>query len=89
MIVGSLPAPFGSRAGVVLMGIGVTEVALAGSVLSGWAARLAASAQTLLLLVMNGGGLIWGRASIADPAAAVVNNLVLLTLAWIIAGEPS
>jgi len=74
-------------AGPFTIAIGAFEVALALWVLSGRAARLSAVAQTALLILMNGGGLIGGRALMADPAGTVLNNLVLLALAWTIAGE--
>jgi DoxX-like protein len=64
--------------------IGTIEVALAIWVVSGWRSRLAAAAQTVLLLVMNGGGLVWGRSAIADPFSTVLNNVVLLALVWIV-----
>ena len=87
VVVSLLPQPFGHLAGRVLTGIGATEVAIALWVLSGRKARLAAVAQTLLIIVMNGGGLLWGRAAIEQPGRMVTQNLVLLALAWTIADE--
>lgn len=84
-IVRSLPPPLGTHAGVVLAAIGAAEVAIAIWMLAGRRPRAAAIAQTLLLAAMNGGGLIWGRASMADPAATVLSNLVLLALVWVLA----
>ncbi|HEV8346708.1 MAG TPA: DoxX-like family protein [Vicinamibacterales bacterium] len=83
-VVGSLPQPIGNLAGPLLMIIGTLEVALAIWVVSGWRSRLAAAAQTVLLLVMNGGGLVWGRSAIPDPFSTVLNNVVLLALVWIV-----
>lgn len=87
VIVGSLPPPIGHMTGPLLMIIGALEVTLAVWVAGGWHSRLAALAQTTLLAMMNGGGLIWGRAAIADPFSTILNNVVLLTLVWIVADE--
>jgi len=84
-IVGSLPQPFGTIAAPLVMIIGAVEVALALWVISGWQSRLAAAAQTTLLVVMNSGGLIWGRSAIPDPLNTVLSNVVLLVLVWTIA----
>jgi uncharacterized membrane protein YphA (DoxX/SURF4 family) len=86
-IVSALSRPFGNVAPLLLTVIGTVEVVLAVWVVSGWRSRLAAIAQTALLIVMNTGGLLWGRSSIADPATVVLNNIVLITLAWIVADE--
>ena len=83
----SLPPPLASVADALLIALGAAEVALGLWILSGWKARVAFWAQALLLALMNGGGLIWGRASIADPASMVIHNAVLLALAWIIADD--
>jgi uncharacterized membrane protein YphA (DoxX/SURF4 family) len=86
-IVRSLPPPFAHFAGVLLIAVGAVEVALASWILSGWKARIAFWAQALLLVLMNSGGLIWGRAAIADPVSLVIHNAVLLALAWTIADD--
>jgi hypothetical protein len=39
----------------------------------------------VLLIGMNGAGLVFGRDAIADPGAMVTSNVVLLVLAWIVA----
>lgn len=69
-----------------LRGLGLCEVALAAWVLSGIAPVRAAQAQTLLLVAMNAGGLLWGGAHIADPGAMIVQNAAFLALVWIVAG---
>jgi hypothetical protein len=87
VIVRSLPPPLASFADALLIAIGATEVAVACWILSGWKARVAFWAQAILLALMNGGGLVWGRAAIADPASLLINNAVLLALAWTIADD--
>lgn len=86
-IVSAVPflPPAGAHA--FLLALGAAEVLLGLWVLSGRALRLAALVQTALLLAMNTGGLLWGRASIVDPAGMVLQNLVFLTLIWVVAGE--
>ncbi|OLC44497.1 MAG: hypothetical protein AUH43_18635 [Acidobacteria bacterium 13_1_40CM_65_14] len=86
-IVSALPPPFGNAAALVLTMIGAIEVMFAIWIASGWRSRLAAMAQTMLLIVMNTGGLIWGRSAIADPFGTVLSNVILLTLIWIVADE--
>jgi uncharacterized membrane protein YphA (DoxX/SURF4 family) len=65
--------------------IGVGEVLLAVWVLSGTKPRWAAIAQTLVLVAMNAGGLLWARDQIADPGGMIVQNCALLVLIWIVA----
>ena len=65
-----------------LVCLGVAEVGLAGWVISGRLPRQAALAESALLAVMNGGGLIWGRRHIAAPRALVAENLAFLGLLW-------
>jgi hypothetical protein len=86
-IVRSLPPPVARFADALLIALGAAEVALGLWILTGWEARVAFWAQALLLVLMNGGGLIWGRAAIEDPASLVIHNAVLLALAWIIADD--
>jgi uncharacterized membrane protein YphA (DoxX/SURF4 family) len=84
-IIRSLPAVFARVADRLLILIGTGEVALGLWVLSGRVPRVAFWAQVLLLVIMNSGGLIWGRDVIVDPASMVIHNVVLLALAWTIA----
>ena len=67
--------------------LGVVECALAVWVLSGWQPLLAAAVQTALLVTMNGGGLLWARTIIPDPAGMVVKNFAFLVLAWVVAAQ--
>ncbi|MFY9820952.1 MAG: DUF3419 family protein [Thermoanaerobaculia bacterium] len=86
-IVQAVPWLSDGAGAVVLAGLGTIEVGLAAWVLSGWRPRWAAMAQTLLLVGMNGGGLLWGRGHIADPGAMITQNLAFLTLVWLVAGR--
>ena len=86
-IVQAVPGLAGGAGAIVLAGLGTIEVGLAVWVLSGWRPRWAAAAQTLLLVGMNGGGLLWGRDHIADPGAMITQNLAFLTLVWLVAGR--
>jgi len=88
-IVRSLPPPLSSFAVALLVAIGAVEVALGSWILTGRKTRLAFWAQVLLLVLMNSGGLIWGRAAIADPASLVIHNAVMLALAWTLADDRS
>src|SRR3954469_12435575 len=86
-IVQTVPGLAGAAGTAVLAGVGTIEAGLAVWVLSGWRPRLAALAQTLLLVGMNGGGLLWGRGHIADPGAMITQNLAFLTLVWLVAAR--
>lgn len=67
---------------VPFMALGLFEALLAGWVIWGCAPRAAALVQTLLLVAMNTGGLIWGRDAIEQPGAMIVQNIVFLILVW-------
>jgi uncharacterized membrane protein YphA (DoxX/SURF4 family) len=81
-IVADLPGVGPAHARKVLALVGGAEVALAAWVLSGRAPRSAAAAQTALLGAMNGGGLLFSRGTIPEPANMVTQNLALLALIW-------
>ncbi|ROS39103.1 DoxX-like family protein [Amycolatopsis thermoflava] len=83
-IVESVPV-LGGAAAVVLVLIGLAEIALGGWVLTGWAPRTAAAVQTALLAGFNAGGLAFGGGHIAEPLNLVLHNVVLLVLAWLVA----
>jgi uncharacterized membrane protein YphA (DoxX/SURF4 family) len=84
-IVASLPAIAGLSPRGLLVAIGVGEALLACWVLAGWRPRLAAVVQTLVLVIMNVGGLIWARDQIVDPGSMIVQNFAFLVLVWIVA----
>jgi len=81
-VVADLPGVGPAHARQALAVVGSVEVALAAWVLSGRAPRTAAAAQTALLGAMNGGGLIFSRGTISEPANMVTQNLALVALIW-------
>jgi hypothetical protein len=81
-VVAGVPGVGTRQARKVLGLVGALEVGLAVWVLSGRAPRSAAAAQTALLGAMNGGGLLFSRGAIAEPAAMVTQNLALIALIW-------
>jgi len=81
-VVADLPLVGPVHARKVLTLVGSAEVALAAWVLSGRAPRTAAAAQTALLGAMNGGGLLFSRRTIPEPADMVTQNLALVALIW-------
>ncbi len=86
-IVAGVPGVASVTAERLLAAIGLFETALALWVLTGRWKILGAMVQTLLLVTMNAGGLLWGRGQIADPAAMIVNNLAFLALVWLQAND--
>jgi uncharacterized membrane protein YphA (DoxX/SURF4 family) len=81
-VVAGVPGVGPAHARKALAAVGGVEVALAAWVLSGRAPRTAAAAQTVLLGVMNGGGLLFSRRAIAEPANMLTQNLALIALIW-------
>ncbi|HTT41336.1 MAG TPA: DoxX-like family protein [Burkholderiales bacterium] len=80
----------GPAAGAVFLRVlGVAEVALAAWALSAIAPLQCAAAQTLLLIALNGGGLLWARHIIHDPAGMIVKNSAFLVLVWVAASLPA
>jgi uncharacterized membrane protein YphA (DoxX/SURF4 family) len=88
-IVGTVPFLNSRQARWALMLLGFLECGLAVWVLSGFRAREAALAETLLLGFMNAAGLLWARNLIPDPVNMLLQNFVFLLLAWVAAGNGS
>lgn len=86
-IVAGAAADVGLPAAPVLWALGGAETAIALWVLSGRAPRAAAWTQTLLLVAMNGAGLLFGAEAIPRPGGLVVHNLVFLVLVWAVAAS--
>ncbi len=81
---------FGPQVGAAfLRALGVVEIALAVWVFWGAAPFSCALVQTLLLVALNGGGLLWARRIIHDPAGMIVKNFAFLVLVWVAASLPS
>jgi uncharacterized membrane protein YphA (DoxX/SURF4 family) len=80
---------YGSRVGKELLKLlGLFEAAIGVWVLTGIAPIVCAAAQTLLLVMLNAGGLLWARRLIDDPAGMVVKNFAFLMLVWVSASFP-
>ncbi len=69
--------------------LGVAEVALAAWTLSATAPIECATTQTLLLIALNGTGLLWARHIIHDPVGMIVKNFAFLVLVWVAARLPA
>jgi DoxX-like family len=81
---------FGPRVGAAfLRALGVVEIALAVWAFWGAAPLSCALVQTFLLVALNGGGLLWARRIIHDPAGMIVKNFAFLVLVWVAATLPS
>jgi len=80
---------FGPRIGAPFLKLlGAAELAVAVWAWSGIAPIPCAAAQTLLLVVLNTGGLLWARRLIHDPGGMVVKNFAFLVLVWVSASLP-
>jgi hypothetical protein len=86
-VISSVPfiGPVGSR--IALITLGLAESGIAAWVLSGRRMRQAAIMQTVLLVSMNAGGLIWARRLIPDPPGTILQNFAFLMLIWVVAED--
>ncbi|MFZ1100076.1 MAG: DoxX-like family protein [Steroidobacteraceae bacterium] len=81
---------FGAAGGAVFLQVlGVAEVVVAAWVLSAAAPLACAEVQTLLLVALNAGGLLWARRIIHDPPGMVLKNFAFLVLVWVAASPPA
>jgi hypothetical protein len=85
-VVGAVPRFDARTSALFLRLLGAVEVGLAAWALSGVAPIPCATAQTLLLMSLNAGGLVFARRIIHDPAGMVVKNFAFLLLVWVAAG---
>ena len=85
-VIGSVPF-LAAQAHSSLLLVGVLECVLAIWVLCGRWAFGAALAQTVLLAIMNAGGVFWASAIIPDPVGMLFQNFAFLLLVWIAARE--
>jgi len=80
---------FGPRIGTpLLLVLGAVEVAIAAWALSAVAPIGCAIVQTVLLIALNGNGLVWARRILHDPAGMIVKNFAFLVLVWVSASLP-
>lgn len=86
-VIGTVPFLNAAQAHAALFGLGGLECVLAVWVLCGRWAYAAALTQTVLLAIMNAGGVLWAGSIIPDPAGMLFENFAFLMLAWIAAGE--
>jgi len=86
-ILDSVPFLNDAQAHSALMLLGAAECLLAAWVLWGRAPFGAALAQTILLAMMNAGGIAWASRIIPDAPGMLLQNFAFLLLAWIAAGE--
>ena len=87
-IVQALPSFGGNTAYALLKFLGIIEVTIAFWVLTRFEPILCATAQTILIILLNAGGIFWARRMIHDPAGMVIKNLAFLALAWVSASFP-
>ena len=81
---------YGPRMGLFFLKLlGVVEVGIAVWVLSDLAPIACAVVQTVLLVTLNGCGLLWARHIIHDPAGMVIKNFAFLVLVWVSASLPA
>jgi hypothetical protein len=73
--------------GPFLKMLGVAEVVLAIGVLSRLAPVACALTQTVLLVALNIGGLLFARELIHDPPGMLVKNFAFLVLVWVSASS--
>lgn len=76
-------SPVAARAVLVLLGL--VECCLGAWVLTGWQLRIAAITQTVLLVAMNTGGVIWASKLIPDPVGMILQNFAFVLLIWVAA----
>jgi hypothetical protein len=82
----SVPFVGAAQARAALAALGLAECFIGAWVASGRHTLEAALVQTGLVLLMNGGGVLWARHIIPDPAGMLIQNLVFLVLVWVAAG---
>lgn len=86
-VLASVPFLSARAAHAALLLLGLFECAIAVWALSGKRPREAAWCQTLLLIVMNSGGVLWASRIIPDPTGMLLQNFAFALLIWTTAGE--
>lgn len=82
-IVAAAPPFNHASAPTVVAALGWLEVFLAVWVLSGRSPVAAAITQTVLLISMNVGGIVWARKAIPDAGSMLFLNFAFVILIWI------
>jgi len=85
-IVEEVPRFRAHHARLFLKVLGAGEVGLGLWAASGILPVPCAAVQTLLLVLLNAGGLLWARRLIHDPGGMVVKNFAFLLLVWVSSG---
>ena len=84
-VIAAVPFLSAGAARATLIALGLAECGIAAWVLWGWHMRDAALVQSVLLVAVNAGGLIWAWRLIPDPGGMIVQNFAFLVLIWIAA----
>jgi|SRR5580704_11071991 hypothetical protein len=84
-VISSVPFLGSGFGRVALIALGLAESCIAAWVLSGRRMQQAAVVQTVLLIAMNTGGLIWAWRLIPDPVGMILQNFAFLLLIWVAA----
>src|SRR5262249_21812315 len=82
-ILNNVPLLTPAEAHFVLFTLGLLECGVAVWVISGWRPTQGALLQTVLLVSMNAGGLMFAPLLIPDPAGMLLQNFTFLLLAWV------
>ena|ERR1700756_618177 len=86
-VISSVPFIGSAGSRIALVTLGLVESGIAAWVLSGRRVRQAAIVQTVLLVAMNAGGLIWAWHLIPDPPGMILQNFAFLMLIWVVAED--
>jgi hypothetical protein len=84
-VISSVPFLGSGFGRVALIALGLAESCIAAWVLSGRRMQQAAVVQTVLLIAMNTGGLVWAWRLIPDPVGMILQNFAFLLLIWVAA----
>lgn len=87
-IVASIPGLTRSQAIFAMKGLGIGETAIAGLILSGRFRRKSAIMQSVLVIAMNTGGLLFAGKHIPNHRRLVLRSAAFIGLVWIAAQDP-
>ncbi len=86
-VISSVPFIGSAGSRIALVTLGLVESGIAAWVLSGRRVRQVAIVQTVLLVAMSAGGLIWAWHLIPDPPGMILQNFAFLMLIWVVAED--